>query len=74
MKRINKTEKNLRTIYENLDKAYECMERVLEDLYLMQTLPDELKTDMERFDISKISCLKGDVEELIEEIKTNKGE
>jgi len=69
MARVNKTEKNLQTVWDNLDKAYELMERALSDLSLMANIPNDVKDDMERFDLSKISCLKGDVEELIEELK-----
>lgn len=70
MKRVNKTAKSLQIVWNNLDKAYQHMERALDDLNLMQNLPDELKNDMERFDISKISCLKNDIEELIEQLKS----
>ena len=69
MARVNKTEKNLQTIWDNLDKAYEYMERALDDLSLMVNIPDDIKNDMERFDISRIGCLKEDVETLIEKLK-----
>lgn len=69
MKKIYKTEKNLQNIWDNLDKAYEYMERALEDLSRMQSLPDELKNDVERFDISEISCIKNEVEEIISKLK-----
>ncbi len=69
MKKVYKTEKNLQKIWDNLDKAYEHMERAIEDLSLMSSIPEELKNDVERFDISAISCLKCDVEELISRLK-----
>lgn len=69
MKKVYKTEKNLQNVWDNLDKAYEYMERALEDLGLMSSIPEELKNDAERFDISAISCLKGEVEELISKLK-----
>lgn len=72
MSRVNKTEKNLQTVWNNLDKAYEYMEKALDNLSLMANIPDGIKDDMERFDISRIGCLKEDVEGLIEEVKKNK--
>jgi len=74
MARVNKTEKNLQTVWDNLDKAYEYMEKALDDLSLMANIPEEVKNDMERFDISRIGCLKEDVEVLMEEIKNKKEE
>jgi hypothetical protein len=69
MKKIYKTEKNLQNILDNLDNAYERMEKVIEDLSLMVNIPDGLKNDVERFDISAISCLKAEVEELLLKLK-----
>ena len=69
MARVNKTEKNLQTIWDNLDKAYEYMERALDDFFFKVNIPDDIKNDMERFDISRIGCLKEDVETLIEKLK-----
>ena len=65
MRRVYKTEKNLQNILDNLDKAYEHMYQALEDLSLMVNIPDGLKQDAERFDISAIACIKSEVEELL---------
>ena len=69
MRRVYKTEKNLQNILNNLDKAYEHMEKAIDDLSSMVNIPDELKNDVERFDISAISCLKAEVEELLLKLK-----
>jgi len=74
MKKVYKTEKNLQKVWDNLDEAYEHIEKehiekAIEDLSLMSSIPDEVKRDVERFDISAISCLKCDVEELISRLK-----
>lgn len=69
MTRKNITEKNLQKVSKNLDKAYEHLERAIEDLSKMSNLPDEIVSDIERFDITEISSLKGEVDELIEKIK-----
>jgi hypothetical protein len=45
------------------------MEKVIEDLSLMVNIPDGLKNDAEKFDISAISCLKGSVEEVLLKLK-----
>jgi len=72
MSRVNKTENNLQNIWNYLDKAYEYMERALDDLTMMANIPNGVKNDMERFDISRIGCLKEGVEILIEEMKNKK--
>ncbi len=69
MSRINKTQNNLQSVWNNLDLAYEHMERVIEDLSQMTGLPDELERMVERYDLSEISIMKQEVEELME--KTN---
>ena len=71
MKRVNKTKNNLQKIWNNLDKAYEQMEMALDDIALMKNLSKDIVDDMEGFDISKISCLKNDIEMLLEEIEEN---
>jgi len=43
MSRINKTQNNLDTVWNNLDLAYEYMERSIEDLSQMTGLSDELE-------------------------------
>nr|DAT08799.1 MAG TPA: hypothetical protein [Bacteriophage sp.] len=65
MSRINKTQNNLDTVWNNLDLAYEYMERAIEDLSQMTGLSDELKRMVEQYDLSEISIMKQEVEELM---------
>lgn len=66
MSRINKTQNNLQSVWNNLDLAYEYMERAIEDLLQMTGLPVELKRIVEQYDLSEISIMKQEVEELME--------
>ena len=63
MSRINKTQNNLQSVWDNLDFAYEHMERAIEDLSQMTGLSDELEVD--QYDLSEISIMKQEVEELM---------
>lgn len=65
MSRINKTQNNLDTVWNNLDLAYEHMERAIEDLLQMTGLSDELEKMVEQYDLSEISIMKQEVEELM---------
>lgn len=65
MSRINKTQNNLDTVWNNLDLAYEYMERAIEDLSQMTGLPDELERMVDQYDLSEISIIKQEVEELM---------
>lgn len=65
MSRVNKTKNRLMEVWNDLDEAYECMERSLEKLFSMSSLPDELEQEMNKFDISAISSLKQHVEMLL---------
>lgn len=65
MSRINKTRNNLQSVWNNLDLAYEHMERAIEDLLQMNGLPDELERIVEQYDLSEISIMKQEVEELM---------
>lgn len=65
MARINKTQGRLMEVWNDLDEAYERMERSLEKLSSMSNLPDELEQEMNNFDISAISSLKQHVEMLL---------
>lgn len=65
MSRINKTQNNLDTVWNNLDLAYEYMERAIEDLSQMTGLSDELKRMVEQYDLSEIIIMKQEVEELM---------
>ena len=65
MSRINKTQNNIDTVWNNLDLAYEYMERAIEDLSQMTGLPDELERMVDQYDLSEISIMKQEVEELM---------
>ena len=65
MSRINKTQNNLDTVWNNLDLAYEYMERAIEDLSQMTGLSDVLEKMVEQYDLSEISMIKQEVEELM---------
>ena len=65
MSRVNKTQNNLDTVWNNLDLAYEYMERAIEDLSQMTGLPDELERMVDQYDLSEISIMKQEVEELM---------
>lgn len=65
MNQINKTQNNLQSIWNNLDLAHEHMERAIEDLLQMTGLSDELEKMVEQYDLSEISIMKQEVEELM---------
>lgn len=65
MSRINKTQNNLQSVWNNLDLAYEYMERAIENLSQMTGLPDELERMVDQYDLSEISIMKQEVEELM---------
>lgn len=68
MSRINKTQNNLQSVWNDLDAAYEHMERAIENLAKMTGLPDELDKMVEQYDLSEISMLKQEVEELMDRL------
>ena len=65
MSRINKTQNNLQSVWNNLDLAHEHMERAIEDLSQMTRLHDELEKMIEQYDLSEISMIKQEVEKLM---------
>ena len=65
MSRINKTQNNLQSVWDNLHFAYEHMERAIEDLSQMTGLSDEFERMVEQYDLSEISIMKQEVEELM---------
>lgn len=65
MSRINKTQNNLQSVWNNLDLAYEHIEIVVEDLSQMTGLPDELERMIDQYDLSEINIIKQEVEELM---------
>ncbi|WP_288681562.1 hypothetical protein [uncultured Eubacterium sp.] len=57
---------NLQSIWDDLDLAYEHMERAIENLSETNGLSVELMEMVERYDLSEIRILKQEVEELME--------
>ena len=67
MSRVNKTITNLQKVWDRFDKAYENMEAAFEMLESMSDIPNELRNEIARFDISAISSLKEHIEIMMEE-------
>lgn len=67
MSRINKTIPNLQKVWDELDAAYENMEKAFEMINAMSNIPEELSDEMDRFDMSAISSLKEHIEMIMEE-------
>lgn len=67
MSRVNKTIPNLQKVWDKFDKAYENMEAAFEMLESMSDVPNELRNEIARFDISAISSLKEHIEIMMEE-------
>ena len=67
MSRVNKTITNLQKVWDRFDKAYENMEVAFEMLESMSDVPNELRNEIARFDISAISSLKEHIEIMMEE-------
>ena len=57
---------NLQSIWNDLDFAYEHMERAIENLSETKGLSVELMKMVERYDLSEIRIMKQEVEELME--------
>lgn len=56
MNRLNKTQNNLQSVWDELDLGYEHMERAIENLARMVNLPINLKRMIEQYDLSEISA------------------
>lgn len=67
MSRVNKTIPNLQKVWDRFDKAYENLESAFGMLESMSDIPNELRNEMARFDISAISSLKEHIEIMMEE-------
>lgn len=57
---------NLQSTWNDLDFAYEHMERAIENLSETKGLSVELMKMVERYDLSEIRIMKQEVEELME--------
>ncbi len=67
--RINKTEKNLKLIWQQLDEASGNLYNALDNLANMVDLSDEIQRQADMIDITRIDGLKQEIEELIEDKK-----
>lgn len=70
MKRVNKTEKNLQKIWDDLDNACGLLDNSFTNLSSMSGLPKGLEKSIDAIDFSAIVGLKNEVEELLEQIKS----
>lgn len=67
--RINKTESNLQKVWEQLDEASGSLYNALDNIASMTDIPNEIKSNMERIDITLINSLRNEIEELIQQKK-----
>ena len=67
--RINKTEKNLKLIWEQLDNASGNLYNALDNLARMVDLSDDMKRQADMIDITRIDGLKQEIEQLLEDRK-----
>lgn len=72
MNRVNKTKNNLQEVWNDLDLAYENMEKAFEKMAAMVGLPDELEREINNFDMSAISSLKQHIEIMMEGLVVGK--
>ena len=73
--RLNKTLKNLETVWKQLDNASGELYNALDNLADMVDLSDNIRRQSEMIDISRIDGLKQEIEALIEmkkEVERNK--
>jgi hypothetical protein len=70
--RVNKTVKNLETIWKQLDNASGELYNALDNLARMVELSTDIKRQADMIDITRIDGLKQEIEELIENKKENK--
>ena len=69
LKRLNKTEKNLQLIWKQLDNASGELYNALDNLARMVDLSDDIKRQADMIDVTRIDCLKHEIEDLIESKK-----
>lgn len=72
--RVNKTENNLKRIWQSLDNASSELYNALDNLASMVNLDDSIKKDAEMIDISAIDSLKQEIEFLLEEKRENQND
>lgn len=71
MSRVNKTKNRLMEVWNDLDEAYEQMEKSLEKLSAMSNLSSEFEQEINNFDISAILSLKQHVEIMLDDVAMN---
>lgn len=71
MNRGDKIKNRLMEIWNDLDEAYECMERSIDKLSVIKGLSDDFMDEIDKIDISAISNLKQKVEVLLDEVAPN---
>lgn len=67
--RMNKTEKNLKLIWEQLDNASGNLYNALDNLARMVDMSDDIKRQCDMIDITRIDGLKQEIEQLLEDRK-----
>lgn len=67
MKRMNKTEKNLKTVWALLDEASGNVYEAMHQLNSMTGTDELIDRHSNRIDVSAIDGLKDDIEKLLEE-------
>lgn len=60
---------DLTEVWNSLDTVYGDMEKLLKNLSSMNELPEELKQEINNFDISSISNLKHHIETVLDNIE-----
>jgi hypothetical protein len=65
--RLNKINKNLKMVWQQLDDASGLLENAFNNLLTITNIPKDIKDKIEHIDFSAIISLKNDVEELIKE-------
>jgi len=63
--RMNKTENNLQTVWEQLDNASGELDNALTNLGMMRNIPGEVKKSIDLIDTSQIVNLKNEIEKLM---------
>ncbi|WP_307312213.1 hypothetical protein [Neobacillus driksii] len=69
-KRVNKTIRNLHTVWQQLDNASGELYNALDILASMTNLDDKIKRQADQIDITRIDGLKQEIEALIEKKET----
>lgn len=70
--RINKTEKNLKLVWTQLDDACGSLDNALDNISRMVGLSDDIKRSASLIDFSAIVNLKNSIEKLMEEKELTK--